>query len=176
MRLPQVIETERLRLRPPVAADAPFVFSYASDPAVSRYMTWRPHAAIGRTRAFLGRCRAVWDDGSAAPWLIERRADGVPVGMIEVRVEGPRAEVGYVVAPPHWGQGYAPEAVAAVCDLALVLPEVHRFWAVCDVENAASARVLEKAGLQYEGVLRRWLVHPNVADEPRDCHCYAAVR
>jgi len=48
--------------------------------------------------------------------------------------------------------------------------------AVCDVENIASARVMEKAGLSREGVLRRWLVHPNLGPEPRDCYGYARVR
>jgi len=44
------------------------------------------------------------------------------------------------------------------------------------VENLASARVLEKAGMHREGMLRRWSVHPNVSPEPRDCLCYAIVR
>jgi RimJ/RimL family protein N-acetyltransferase len=47
---------------------------------------------------------------------------------------------------------------------------------VCDVDNIASARVMEKAGLTLEGRLRRWLVHPNISDEPRDCLGYARVR
>jgi [ribosomal protein S5]-alanine N-acetyltransferase len=49
-------------------------------------------------------------------------------------------------------------------------------WAVCDVENAASARVLEKAGMRREGVLRRWAMHPNMGEEPRDSFCYAKVK
>lgn len=42
--------------------------------------------------------------------------------------------------------------------------------------NIASARVMEKAGLTSEGVFHRWLVHPNIGDEPRDCIGYARVR
>jgi ribosomal-protein-alanine N-acetyltransferase len=53
---------------------------------------------------------------------------------------------------------------------------VFRIGAVCDVENIGSARVMEKAGLVREGLMRRWLVHPNIADEPRDCFSYAMVR
>jgi ribosomal-protein-alanine N-acetyltransferase len=49
-------------------------------------------------------------------------------------------------------------------------------WAVCDVENVASARVLEKAGLLWEGTLRRYILHPNVSPEPRDAHLYARTR
>ena len=40
--------------------------------------------------------------------------------------------------------------------------------AVCDVDNVSSARVLEKSSFTREGVLHRWLVHPNISDEPRD--------
>lgn len=51
-----------------------------------------------------------------------------------------------------------------------------RIWGVCDIDNQASARVLEKVGMQKEGVLRRWISHPNVSSEPRDCLCYSRVR
>ena len=58
----------------------------------------------------------------------------------------------------------------------LAQPELFRVWATCDVENAASAGVLERAGMQREGILRRWTVHPSLGDEPRDCFCYAVVK
>jgi RimJ/RimL family protein N-acetyltransferase len=84
--------------------------------------------------------------------------------------------LGYVLGRKFWGQGYMTEAVRAVVDYALAEPEVFRVWAVCDVENAASARVLEKAGMRREGILRRWSMHPNISDEPRDSLCYARVK
>jgi RimJ/RimL family protein N-acetyltransferase len=55
-------------------------------------------------------------------------------------------------------------------------PTVYRVWAACDIDNIASARLLESVGMQLEGTLRRWLVHPNVSDSPRDCLCYAIVQ
>ena len=55
-------------------------------------------------------------------------------------------------------------------------PEVYRIWAVCDVDNVASARLLESVGMQLEGTLRRWLIHPTMSEQPRDCLCYAAVK
>jgi [ribosomal protein S5]-alanine N-acetyltransferase len=55
-------------------------------------------------------------------------------------------------------------------------PDVWRIGDVCDVENVGSARVMEKAGLTREGLLRRWMMHPNVSDAPRDCFIYARVR
>jgi ribosomal-protein-alanine N-acetyltransferase len=68
------------------------------------------------------------------------------------------------------------EVLAEVVTWALKQPSVFRISAVCDVENIGSARVMEKAGLVREGLLRRWLMHPNVSDEPRDCFSYARVR
>jgi RimJ/RimL family protein N-acetyltransferase len=59
---------------------------------------------------------------------------------------------------------------------AVDLSGVYRIWAVCDVENTASARVLEKLGMVRERVLRKWIIHPNVSPVPRDCYVYARVR
>jgi RimJ/RimL family protein N-acetyltransferase len=68
------------------------------------------------------------------------------------------------------------EAVMSVTHWALAQPEIYRVWATCDVENVASARLLERVGMQREGVLHRWLLHPNVSNTPRDCFCYAIVK
>ncbi len=68
------------------------------------------------------------------------------------------------------------EAIRTITEWALSQPSIFRVWAVCDVENAASVKVLEKAGFQQEGIFRRWLIHPDISDEPRDCYCYAAVK
>ena len=72
------------------------------------------------------------------------------------------------------------EAVRAVTQWALAQPGIFRVWAVCDIDNHASARVLEKAGMQLEGILRRWSGHPaadqSAPEVPRDCVCYAIVK
>jgi len=59
---------------------------------------------------------------------------------------------------------------------ALGQEEIHRVSALCDIENAASARVLERIGMQCEGILRKSIMHPNVSDTPRDCFCYSVVK
>ena len=56
------------------------------------------------------------------------------------------------------------------------LMAIWRLGAVCDIDNRASARVMEKAGMQREGILRRWMLHPNISAEPRDCFSYATTR
>ena len=68
------------------------------------------------------------------------------------------------------------EAITAVAGWAFSDPSVFRVWAVCDVENRASARVLEKAGFLREGVLKKWSLHPNISAIPRDCYSYSQTR
>jgi ribosomal-protein-alanine N-acetyltransferase len=69
-----------------------------------------------------------------------------------------------------------PEAAQAVSDYVLEQPAMYRVWAVCDVDNTASARVMEKIGMQREGLMRRGVLHPNISSEPRDCWLYAKVK
>jgi RimJ/RimL family protein N-acetyltransferase len=68
------------------------------------------------------------------------------------------------------------EVLAAVVEWAFSVPSIHRVWAVCDLENHASARLLERNGFRREGVLQKWSIHPNVSNIPRDCYCYAKIR
>jgi [ribosomal protein S5]-alanine N-acetyltransferase len=174
---PKLIETPRLLLRPPVLQDAASIFErYARDPDVTRYLTWRPHETVDQTREFLNRCCRFWESGQAFPWAIVHRGETEPIGMIDLRPQGERAEIGYVLARAFWRRGYMTEAARAVVDWTLGRPAIYRVWAVCDVENAGSAKVLEKLGMRREGVLRRWVVHPNVDALPRDCYCYAITK
>ena len=170
-------DTERLTLRPATRADAAALFeSYATDPAVSRYMTWRPHRDVGETEQFLLRCEAVWDQHSAFPWTLRLKADGSFAGMLEARVRAHAVDIGYALTQRLWRRGLMSEAVAGFVTWAMRQPGIYRVWAVCDAENVASARLLESVGMQLEGRLRRWLMHPNVSDSPRDCLCYAIVK
>lgn len=170
-------ETARLVARRAVREAAPQIFeAYAQDADVARYMIWRPHRDVHETRAFLDRCERVWLDGTAFPWTLWLKDDGSLAGMIEARLAGTSVEIGYVLRRSLWRQGLMSEAARFVVNWALSLPGVYRVWATCDVDNLASARLLESIGMEREGVLRRWIVHPNISDEPRDALCYAMVR
>jgi RimJ/RimL family protein N-acetyltransferase len=179
MNPPTHIETARLILRKPVVADTPLIYeAYANDAEVTRYLTWRPHRTLADGEEPAAHRLAAWESGEYFCWVITRRKEdgGELIGMISIRPDAWRVDLGYVLGRKFWGRGYMTEAVRAVVDYALAEPEVFRVWAVCDVENEASARVLEKAGMRREGVLRRWAVHPNISDEPRDSLCYARVK
>ena len=164
-------------MRKPVAEDMRRIHeAYARDAEVTRYLTWRPHRSLADAEEPLARQLAAWDSGKYFSWVIALKEDGELAGMITARPDEWRVDLGYVLGRNFWGRGYMTEAVRAVVDYLLSEPEVFRVWAVCDVENLASARVLEKAGMRREGVLRRWAVHPNMGGEPRDCFCYAKVK
>lgn len=105
------------------------------------------------------------------------RTDSWVLGAFELRRPEPhRLDCGYVLARPYWGHGLMTEALAEVAGWAMRQEAIWRIGAVCDIENRASARVMEKAGLRREGLLRRWIIHPNISAEPRDCFSDARVR
>lgn len=173
-----LIHTERLTLRPPRMEDAAAIYgSYARDPEVTRYLVWTPHRSLAETEEFLRGVTTVSGGDPNYHWAVTERGGGDTArGMIALRRDGHRADFGYVLARECWGRGYMTEALRAVLGFAFTLPGLYRVWAVCDVENVASARVMEKAGLRFEGVLRRHTVHPNLGPEPRDARCYAMTR
>jgi RimJ/RimL family protein N-acetyltransferase len=174
---PEVWFTPRLRLRPPRLEDAQVIFDrWAQDAEVTRYLTWRPHTTLAETEALVQRCEAAWTGGQRLPWVMTLADVDEPIGMIELRRDGFMASLGYLLARSAWGHGYMTEAVGEVAAQWLALPGSWRLWAVCDVDNAASARVLERAGLEREGRLRRYVVHPNISLDPRDVYLYAKVR
>ncbi|BBK37756.1 alanine acetyltransferase [Allostella sp. ATCC 35155] len=179
MPFPAEIRTARLRLRRPAPEDAEAVHAgYARDPEVSRYLSWRPHRSLGETRAAIAFFMQLWDMPDRRSYVIDA-ADAPCVGGIDLRMtdDGRGVAFGYVLRRDRWGQGLMTEALSAGLDAALAVPGVWRAWAYCDVANPASARVMEKAGMQFEGVLRRWALHPNVDPlRPRDCRVYSRVR
>ncbi|MBW3606317.1 MAG: GNAT family N-acetyltransferase [Actinobacteria bacterium] len=170
--------------------DAAALFdAYASDPQATRYLSWRTHETVDDTRAFLEDAQARWTDGAEFIWaLVPKDADADPTGGREtldtidpVGALGAAAtphgvEIGYVLGRSWWGQGMAREALVAVMGWLRSQPDVFRVWAYCAVDHHQSARVLERSGMTYEGTLRRWVVLPNLADEPCDAWVYSWVR
>ena len=143
---------------------------YASDPVATRYLAWPPYATVEPLAEFFGLRAQGWARGDGDyPFLLRLRETGALIGSIGAVVEGPKVSFGYVLGREFRGRGYAAEALRPLVDWALGEPRVWRAWAFCAAENPASARVMEKAGLVREAVLRRWFVFPNLGPEPHDC-------
>lgn len=177
MKMPKQIETPRLLLRKPDADDAPAIFhGWAQDQEVTRYLVWQPHQHVEQTQQFVQGCLTAWEYETRFPYMIVIRESDEVIGMLEARIECPRLEIGYVNARAHWGKGYMPEAAQAIIAWAFQQPSIYRVYATTDVENTASQRVLEKVGMQCEGVLRKYIIHPNLSDLPRDSYIYAITK
>ena len=178
-RPPASVGTARLVGRQPRADDGPAVFAaYAGDAEVTRYLSWRAYDRVEPLSAFLGDGAAHWERGDGhLAWLLCLKGTDTPLGSIGVTFEaGGRAMFGYVLGKKFWGHGFAAEALTFLVEWALAQSTIWRAWAFCDVENPGSVRVMEKAGMVREGVLRRWHACPTLGPEPRDCIVCAKVR
>lgn len=177
-RLPETFETQRYALRRVQITDAPLIFeSYAQDPEVTRYLGWRPHRSVADTTAFVESACAEWDHGTGFPVVaFERQQPDALIGMFHPHLSGHRVSYGYVLRQSVWGRGAASEIMRWLVDHALSHPAIFRAEAFCDLDHVASARVMQKAGMTLEGILRRHFRHPNIAETPRDCAIYAKVR
>ena len=152
------IFTPRLRLREFAIADWPTVQDYQSDPMYLRYYEWTERTSKD-VRDFV-QTFVDWQDEQPRyrfQLAIELISTGKLIGNCGIRCKfagAQEADIGYELAPSEWGQGYATETATALVDYGFREMSLHRISSSCISDNAASARVLEKAGLLSEGVLR----------------------
>ncbi len=179
MNIPESIltlETDRLLLRKMSMADAADVFAYASDPEVSKYTSWSTHQAIADSQQFLESVIAKYEAGQPMDWGIEHKGDRKLIGTCGFAswdCTHARAEIGYVLSRQYWGQGYMTEAVKAVISFGFHVMMLNRIQATCMVDNLASARVMQKAGMNYEGTLREYAFFK---DRYCDLKFYATIK
>lgn len=170
-------ETERLIIRGPELRDAGDIYrNYTRDADVTKYMTWKPHVDISQTEAWIKYCIQDADTADSIKQIIFQKEDSQAIGMVDFAINGHMAELGYVLTKRYWNRGLMTEAVRPVLEYVLSIPSVYRVWAVHDVDNPASGRVMQKLGLVREGVLKRFCLHPNISDEPRDAVLYAITK
>ena len=153
----RVLKTERLVLRPFRASDAEEMYAnWASDPEVTKYLTWTPHKSAEETRALL----ALWEEESKKPdsyhWAITLNGELIgDVALVSVNDWHESAVTGYCLSRKFWGKGIMTEAYGEV--LRFLFEEVgfHRIASCHAVGNPASGKVMEKCGLACEGTFRK---------------------
>ncbi|CEK18660.1 acetyltransferase, ribosomal protein N-acetylase [Chthonomonas calidirosea] len=168
--------TERLLLRPFVLSDAPEVQRLASAPEIADTTSNIPHPyPEGAAEAWIAGHTAQIAAGTTYPFAIILREGETLVGAIDLRVECDhhRAEIGYWIGVPYWRQGYATEAVRRVIAFGFDVLNLNRIYATYFTRNSASRRVMEKAGMHFEGVLREWI---RKAGRYEDCGICAILR
>ncbi len=151
------LETSRLWLRWPRAADAPAIQRYSSKWDVARFTARIPHPyPPGEAERYIFAARQANAAGQDLILAIaSNRGKREPFGMIsiETRLQG-RLTLGYALAPEAWGKGYASEAARAIIDASFLLTHAVEILATARIENAASRRVLEKCGFVHQGAGR----------------------
>lgn len=145
--------TERLLLRPGWDEDAPALAKAIGEEAIVRNLASAPWPYdLGNARAFLATERRA----SEASFLVFRRTRGAPqlIGSAGLgRLPDGGIELGYWIARPHWGLGYATEAGRAVLAIARHGLRLKRLSAGHFLDNPASGRVLEKLGFRPTGAI-----------------------
>ena len=173
----QTLETRRLILRRYRIEDAEDMYSnWASDPEVTRFLTWPTHSDISVTRMVLNDWISHYGDGGFFNWAIEWKETGSVIGNIAVvrlTEQIDAAEIGYCMGRAFWGRGIMPEALRAVIGYLFYTADLRRITAGHDVNNPKSGRVMEKAGMKREGVmLRSGKNNQGICDMA----CYAILR
>lgn len=170
------LDAERVRLRHPRPTDADAVFAIFGDERAMRY--WSHEAFETRAQAvdYLRSIDRGFAERTFCQWAITERGADELIGTVTLTgwdERNRRMELGYMLSPAHWGKGLASEAVRAVLRFGFERIGLHRVEAELDPRNAASARLLERLGFRYEGLLReRWWVY----DEWCDSALYGLLR
>lgn len=152
-----ILHTRRLMLRRICSSDVDDMFEYSSDPAVTRYLTWAPHPNRKYTARYISFLDIKYDEGRFYDWGIILRGENKMIGtcgFTRFSEENNSAECGYVINPRYWGQGIAAEALTEVMRFGFMTLRLHRIECRYMVGNDNSRRVMEKAGLTYEGTNR----------------------
>lgn len=155
--------TDELRLRIPRPEDWVRVHEWGTRPEVYQYQTWGPNTEQ-QTQEFVSAMVQGWHGSDAQrvrwSWVAEHPRHGVlGAGELHVRSHGHRqGEVSYVVHPDYWRHGYGTTIGRLLLEAGFRGFSLHRISATCDPRNLASAAILRKLGMVYEGRLRQNLL------------------
>lgn len=166
------LETARLCLRPFVLPDAPEVHRLAGNRAIADTTLNIPHPyEDGMAEAWIATHEPAFAAGELATFAITLRSGGRLLGAIGLTFHPPfaRAELGYWVGEPYWGQGYCTEAAARVLRYGFEERELNRVHACYLARNPASGKVLEKIGMQDEGIARQHTRKWGEFEDLRNC-------
>ena len=170
------LQTPRLILRKLTITDAEDIFAYASDPQVTTYTSWEPHQSIDDTYQYLNDfVFELYRSGKGMDWGIVEKESGKLIGTCGLYVETihKRGTLGYALAKPYWGKGFITEASKAAIVFGFHVMQLQRIQAICEVEHVASARVLEKVGMHFEGILHNYVFDK---DKSLNVKIYAVTR
>ncbi|KHF38890.1 GNAT family N-acetyltransferase [Halalkalibacter okhensis] len=170
------LETERLFLRKIKTDDLEDMFIYGSNANVTKCVTWNTHQTRADTKEFIDFALDNYKNKQVAPWGIEMKGEQKLIGTIDFVWWKPvhkTAEIGYVISEDYWGKGITTEAVKRLIEFGFRNMELFRIQAKCFVENIGSQRVMEKAGMSYEGTNRKDMLVKGIH---RDLKVYSILK
>ncbi len=155
----KALETSRLILRRYTEKDADAMYkNWASDDAVTKYLTWPTHQNTEVTRHVIADWVNSYAEENYYHWAIVLKENGEePIGdiaVVGIKEEISMAHIGYCIGQNWWHQGITSEALQAVIDFLFDTVEVNRVEARHDPRNLNSGKVMKKCGMKYEGTLR----------------------
>lgn len=151
------LTTARLVLRPFESGDAPVVQRLAGAREIADTTLNIPHPyPDGAAEAWIARHAGAWAARQALTLAVVEGDTGHLVGAVGLILAMPdqRAELGYWIGVPWWNRGYATEAAQALVAHGFSVLGLHRVMARHLARNPASGRVMQKLGMEREGVLR----------------------
>ena len=177
MKIHPTLQTARLTLRPFAPADAPEVQRLAGAKEIAATTLNIPHPyEDGMAAQWIATHPQAFNEGKQVTFAMERNSDSALIGAIglhDIRDRHSRAEMGYWVGAPYWGQGYCTEAARAILDYGFNTICLNRIYATHLARNPASGRVMQKIGMQYEGRLRQ---HARKGGQFEDLEHYGILR
>ncbi|MEV5592845.1 GNAT family N-acetyltransferase [Streptomyces sp. NPDC052496] len=161
---PVTLTTERLLLRPFVAADAPAVHAACQDPDIPRWTSLPAPFDMAQAHDYIERSHEEWRTDTQYRFAATTKADGTLTGAVSLfamsmRDKERQAEIGYWTAREQRGKGWTAEAVREVARWALTDLGIERLEWLAEVGNGASRGVAPKAGFRMEGTLRAKIAH-----------------
>ena len=152
---PPVLYTDRLTLRRMLKNDYEDMFDYCKSKELTRYLTWSPHPDKGYTHKYLSYVQSKYRAGEFFDWAIVYEGKMIGTcGFTALSEEHLKGEIGYVISEKYHNMGIATEAVKRVIEFGFETLGLRRIEAHYMVGNDASRRVMEKAGMTFEGILR----------------------
>ncbi len=152
------LETDRLILRKLDITDTEDVYEYAKNSEVTQYVLWETHQSIEDSHEFINWTLERIKKDKVGDWGIQLKETNKIIGTIgfsEFNVQHLCGSIGYTLSKDYWGQGITTEALKMIIRYAFERMNVNRIEAVHFIGNEASGRVMEKAGMQFEGVIRQ---------------------
>lgn len=166
----------RLVLREFAPDDWEDVYAFTSRPEASRYQPWGPNTLEDAQAYVAHACAVALEEPRAAFILAVVLAEtGQVVGTGDLNIHSHRfrsGEIAYGIDSAYWGRGFATEVARLLLGFGFASLQLHRIAGTCDPRNVASARVLEKVGMRYEGRMREMLL---IRDGWRDSALYSIL-